>query len=126
MNAFARLPDAMSATALQPIPYRTESPVTAGKALSVLGITIALLAAAVGVLLWARKRGWLQRWSMAAAVGKPDRNGPRVLGRTRLGQGSHAYVIEVDGSRFVVVESSRHVNLHALPGESSTPGEGHE
>ncbi|MDW2981762.1 flagellar biosynthetic protein FliO [Rhodanobacter sp. KK11] len=109
------------------IPYRTESAITAGKALSVFGATIALLAVTVGVLLWVRKRGWLQRWSMMAGGGsKPGRNAPRVLGQARLGQSSHAYVVEVDGSRFVVVESSRHVSLHALPEGNAAPGEGHE
>ena len=125
MNAFAGLPDAAGATAAQPIPYRTESPVTAGQTLSVFGITVALLAAAIGVLLWTRKRGWLQRWSTSVGDGKPTRSTPRVLGQTRLGHASHAYVIDVDGSRFVVVESSRHVSLHSLPEGSATPGEGH-
>lgn len=126
MNAFARLPEATGAVATQPIPYRTESPVTAGKALSVFGLTVALLAVAVGVLLWTRKRGWLQRWSAAVGGGKPGRHTPRVLGQARLGHASHAYVIDVNGSRFVVVESSRHVSLHALPEGSAIPGEGHE
>jgi hypothetical protein len=126
MNVFARLPDATSATVVQPIPYRTESPITAGKTLSVLGITIVLLAVTLGVLLWARKRGWLQRWSMIAVGDKPGQSTPRVLSEARLGHASHVYVIDIDGSRFVFVESSRHVSLRALPGRSATPGEGHE
>lgn len=126
MSAFAGLPDATGAVATQPIPYRTESPVTPGKALSVFGITIALLAVAVGVLLWTRKRGWLQRWSTTVRGGKPSRYTPRVLGHTRLGHASNAYVIDVDGSHFVVVESSRHVSLHPLPEGNAIPEEGHE
>lgn len=125
MNALARLAGAASTTALDPIPYRTVSPITAGQTLSIFGITAVLLVAAAGVLLWARKRGWLRRWSMTAGDGKPTPNSPRVLGQTRLGQASVAFVIEVDGSRFVVVESSRQVNLHALPGCSTKPGVGH-
>ncbi|MGN2250136.1 hypothetical protein ACFWZ1_08700 [Frateuria sp. GZRe14] len=126
MNAFTRLPDAAGVMAAQPIPYRTESPVTAGQTLSVFGITIAMLAAAIGVLLWTHKRGWLQRWSMSVGVGKPSRSALRVLDQARLGHASHAYVIDVDGSRFVVVESSRHVSLHSLQEGSAIPGEGHE
>ena len=126
MNTFERWHGAMGAAAWQPIPYRTGSPITAGEALSVFGMTVALLAVAVGVLLWARRRGWLERWSMAASGGKSGRHVPRILGQARLGPASRAYVIEVDGSRLVVVESSRHVSLHALSEGSAMPGEGHE
>lgn len=124
MNTFARLPADTTAAASQPIPYRTEPPITAGQALSVFAITVALLAMAVGTLLWARKRGWLQRWSVAAHDEGLNRNALRILGQTRLGHASHAYVIEADGTRFVVVESSRQVSLHALP-KNTTPGNGH-
>jgi flagellar biogenesis protein FliO len=109
---------------LQPIPYRTESPVTAGKALSVFAMTMVLLAIVGGLLLWARKRGWLQRWSGATASGATSgRNTPRVLGQARLGTASHAYVVEVDGSRFMIVESSRQISLHALSDANAGPGD---
>lgn len=127
MNVPASPSSAAGVVAAQPIPYRTDAPVTAGKALSVFGLTVALLAAAVGVLLWARRRGGAGRWPAAAVGGgQPGRNVPRVLGQARVGPSSRAFVIDVDGARFVVVESSRQVSLHALPDAGATPEEGHE
>ena len=123
MNVFTELPVSPATATSQTIPYRTESPISAAKALSVFGLTVALLAAAVGVLLWGRRRGWLRPWLVPASSSSQERRALRVLGQIRLGQASQAFLIEADGSRLVVVESSRQVSLHALRDGRAISGE---
>lgn len=112
-----------SAQALQPIPYRTESAVTADKALCVFAITVALLVAALGVLLWARKRGWLQQWQGTSNGRSPDPYKPRILSQTRLGPASQVFVLEVEGARFLLVESTRQISLQGLAEQGADIGE---
>lgn len=54
----------MSASAAR-IPFKAESSIGVGQMVGVLGITLILLALAFALLVYARKKGWLNRWSAA-------------------------------------------------------------
>lgn len=92
------------------IPYRHEPAVPVGSIASVLLITLGLLGAMVGALLFAKRFGWLAAW-----VGANEGSGKslpfRLLGGLRLSASTRAYVIDCGGSRYVVVESSRQVAI---------------
>jgi hypothetical protein len=57
------------------IPYRTEPALAEGQWLVIMLVTVLLLAALYAGLLYARRKGWLDRWMLdsGSRTGKSDR-----------------------------------------------------
>lgn len=84
----------------------------AGDAGVSLLVAVVLLACALGVALFARRKGWLARWTGAPT--EPAGNGLRVLEVLRLSRKTVLY--RVGGEReYLVIESETNARLMPLP-----------
>lgn len=92
------------------IPYRHEPAVPVGSMVSILIVTVALLGALLGGLLLAKRFGWLAAWRRAGGTAGRDTR-LRIVGSARLSAATRAHVVECDGSRYVVFESSQRIAI---------------
>lgn len=96
-----------SGTASQAIPFRPEYRGSGSSAVDVLLILVLLLGSFVAVLWFARKKGWLDRWIVAApGVGVTKRAGLELEQVLRLSQKSALYRINDGSTRYLVLESA--------------------
>lgn len=98
-------------TAQQPIPYRDEGGGLAADAGGAVFAAILLLALLVVALQFARKRGLLDRWIVAAparAAGRPQMQVEQAL---RVGAKTMLYRIRDGERRYLLVESTAQTTL---------------
>jgi hypothetical protein len=98
-------------TAQQAIPYRDEGGGLAGDAGGAMFAAILLLALLVAALQFARKRGLLDRWIVAAparAAGRPQMQVEQAL---RVGAKTMVYRIRDGERRYLLVESTAQATL---------------
>lgn len=98
-------------TAQQPIPYRDEGGGLAADAGGAVFAAILLLALLVVALQFARKRGLLDRWIVAAparAAGRPQMQVEQAL---RVGAKTMVYRIRDGERRYLLVESTAQTTL---------------
>lgn len=110
----------MAATA---IPYRTEPVLADGQWLVVMLITVLLLGALYAGLLYARRKGWLDRW-MAVSESR-NAKVQRVLWQAhtqRIGRQTRVHTLQQGGRTLVIVESATSVAVTtwAEPGSGQT------
>ncbi|GAB3040459.1 hypothetical protein GCM10027285_26920 [Oleiagrimonas citrea] len=91
------------------IPYRTDAVGFSGTLTTALTVTVVLLALIFLALLWARKKGWLQRWTRTPL--RTESEDLRVAARLRLSPATHAYVLRHGEREYLVVESSQRVQV---------------
>lgn len=91
----------------QPLGFRDASVISAGDALSFIGLTVAALA--VGMFFVARRAGWIVK---ASATGAAPRLG--VIESRRIGPMTTVHLVEADGHRMLLVESSRQVAVQPV------------
>lgn len=97
----------MAATA---IPYRTEPALADGQWLVIMLITVLLLAALYVGLLYARRKGWLDRW-MAVSESRVAKT-QRVLWQAhtqRIDRQTRLHTLQQGGRTLVIVESATSV-----------------
>lgn len=109
------------AQAVAGIPYRTGSAVSTSSLVWAVLVTLLVLGGIVGVLLLARRYGWLRPWMGQSPNAKPNSFPWRVTGRMRLSPTARAYVLENEHTRYLVIESSQH--LVVQPQNRSTGAE---
>lgn len=101
------------------IPYRTESPVSVGTVVVAILATVFVLAALIGVLMYARRRGWVP----VANPGKPSASveGIQLQASRRLSMLTTAHVVAYRGHAYLIVESSRgsSATVAALGGDAA-------
>ena len=95
------------------IPYRTSAPVSTGTFVFALLATVLLLAAMVGGLLLARRRGWI-------TASAKKRNGAQaenieLIASRRLSVATTAHLVACRGQSYLVVESLRGSTATLLP-----------
>jgi hypothetical protein len=95
------------------IPYRTSNPVSAGTFAWALLATALLMAVAVGVLLVARRRGWITATAKVRSRGQGE--DIALLSSRRLSAATTAYVVAYGGRAYLVVESVRGSVAKVLP-----------
>lgn len=94
-----------------PIPFRESAATTTPEVVGILAITLLLLAAFGGLAWYARRRGWLDRWSTKRSLRSAGQEGLAVVDTIRLSRKSTLYRI-TDGSReYLLVESELNVEL---------------
>lgn len=96
----------------QDIPFRPEGPGLASSALDVTMGLVVVLGLALAGLLFARKKGWLERWTGAATPAAPTL---RIEQRLRLSPRTMLYRVRDGNARYLVLESSANARLHPLP-----------
>jgi hypothetical protein len=97
----------MSGTASQGIPFRQEYRGSGSSATEVMLILVLLLGSFVAVLWFARKKGWLDRWIVAApGIGVTKRGGLELEQVLRLSQKSAIYRVSDGNTRYLVLESA--------------------
>lgn len=102
----------MSGTPSQAIPFRPEYRGSGSNAADVLLILALLLGSFVAVLWFARKKGWLDRWIVAApGVGATKRAGLELEQVLRLSQKSALYRVNDGNTRYLVLESGDAVQV---------------
>jgi hypothetical protein len=95
------------------IPYRTDAAVSTGTFVVALLITIVMLVLLAGLLLVARRRGWL---AMPGRIRPPaTQEGIQLEASRRLSVMSAAFVVTYKGERYLVVESSRGTTATVTP-----------
>lgn len=99
------VPVAGTTAAPSAIPYRTSAPVSTGSLVTALAITALVLAALIGCVAYARRRGWL----VGVPAGKrmtPDA-GIEVRATRRVSMATTAHVVMYRGLEYLVIESGR-------------------
>lgn len=87
------------------IPYRTSAPISTGSLVTALAITALVLAALVGCIAYARRRGWLVGMNAGKRTG-PDMD-IEVRATRRVSMATTAHVVAYRGLEYLVVESGR-------------------
>ncbi|HEY2346302.1 MAG TPA: hypothetical protein VGH80_10525 [Xanthomonadaceae bacterium] len=105
------MPTAAHAAA-QAIPFRPESHGITSDAGSVFLVLTVVLAVFLIVLLFARKKGWLNRWIAEPAVTGPSGTKLRVEQVLRLSPKTLLYRVSEGPERYLIVESTAQVHLH--------------
>lgn len=120
MNTLASNPAARTAAPVSvatgtpaAIPYRTSAPISTGSLATALAITALALAALVGCVAYARRRGWLVGTSTEKRSA-PDA-GIEVRATRRVSMASTAHVVAYRGLEYLVIESGRGCTTTAAP-----------
>jgi hypothetical protein len=92
------------------IPYRTEPALAEGQWLVIMLVTVLLLAALYAGLLYARRKGWLDRWMLdsGSRTGKSDRTLWRAKTQ-RIGRQTRVHTLQQGSRTLVIVESGTSV-----------------
>lgn len=108
---------APASNAERAIPYRESAEVSGGDIAGAFGFALLLLATALGLAWFARRRGWLQRWGAAArTAGRPQLSSLRVEQALRISPRTVLFRI-ADGERtYLLAESRQGIQLLAEPG----------
>lgn len=95
-----------AAVATERLSYRESDPALGAMLFKALLLTAGLLALALGLLLLARRFGWLPAAARANTV-----DGMKVMASRRITPHTSVFVIRHDGQDFLLTESSRQVTL---------------
>lgn len=107
---------APAASTAAPIPFRAEHGGEGGQLAGGLLTALVLLALATFALLHARRKGWLRRWIPAGPSDKPMPAASGILlHRQRLSRQTTLYVVDIDGQRMAITESTAQVSTQLLP-----------
>lgn len=112
-----------ASVAARPIRFREESGGVADSATGVLLVLALLLGGCLAALLWAKKKGWLDRWIAGPGAAPAGAGGLRVEQALRLSPRTVLYRVGDGHERYLVVESTVSAQLTALHGRGRE-GEG--
>lgn len=105
-----------------PIGFRDEHESVADSAVGVLLVLVVLLGACLGGLLFAKRKGWLNRWLPAPSGAADDASRLRVEQVLRLSPRTVLYRVADERSRYLIVESTASTQLGpAQPLDQATP-----
>lgn len=123
MSQDVSVPAAAAPTATQAIAYRPDSSGIAGSAGDVLLVLVVLLGATLALALLAKRKGWLQRWTVGASSLVQTRTGLRVEQALRMSPRTTLFRV-IDGERrYLLVESSGTVQFIADDSTGAGGGE---
>lgn len=108
---------AARADTVQPIPYRSDANGMAASTSSALLVAVLLLAALALALRYAKRRGLLDRWIVAApgrVAGRPEMQVVRAL---RISPKTTLYRIRDADRQYLLVESLAQTTLTPIPDE---------
>ena len=108
---------------LASIPFRSSSEISGAYMLWVGLATILVLAGVFVVLAYAKKRGWLDKWTMSRAATLPSRGDGWTLQSQRVGHHIVMHTLERAGQALVLVESRSGVSVTVLPSQRGVDGE---
>jgi hypothetical protein len=104
-----------------PIPFRKTSVVSGPEVVGTL-VTTLLVLAAVAVLAWfARRQGWLERWTGSAATAPTTMRSLTVLEIRRISRKTTLYRVRNGTSEFLLAESSAQVQLLPVQADAERP-----
>ncbi len=107
-----RQPDGRQANAtVEQIPFRDSGAQGEQSISGALGVAVLLLAAAVGLLWIAKKKGWLARWMSITPASGAHLEGMKVASVVRLSKHTVLYRIESGTEELVIVESDRSISV---------------
>jgi len=105
-----------------PIGFRDEHESVADSAVGVLLVLVLLLGACLGGLLFAKRKGWLNRWLPAPSGAADDASRLRVEQVLRLSPRTVLYRVADERSRYLILESTASAQLGpAQPLDQATP-----
>lgn len=101
---------ATATTVGQPIRFREDTAPGASGVIEALLLTVLLLAAALGAAIYAKKRGWLQRWTVGATspAQGPSMQVSEVL---RLSPRTRLYRVRTGDGECLVLESTSQASI---------------
>ncbi|KRB02427.1 hypothetical protein [Lysobacter sp. Root690] len=105
-----------------PIGFRDEHESVADSAVGVLLVLVVLLGACLGGLLFAKRKGWLNRWLPAPSGAADDASRLRVEQVLRLSPRTVLYRVADERNRYLILESTASAQLGpAQPLDQATP-----
>ena len=99
----------------EPIPFRKTSAVSGNELLGTLLTTLLVLAAVAGTAWFARRMGWLARWTGADAREGGATRSIAVLGVRRVSRRTTLYRVSDGRREYLLAESTAQVQLLDLP-----------
>ncbi|ALN84771.1 hypothetical protein LC55x_1480 [Lysobacter capsici] len=94
-----------------PIGFRDEHASVADSAVGVLLVLVVLLGACLGGLIFAKRKGWLNRWLPAPSGAADDASRLRVEQVLRLSPRTVLYRVADERSRYLILESTASAQL---------------
>lgn len=94
-----------------PIGFRDEHASVADSAVGVLLVLVVLLGACLGGLLFAKRKGWLNRWLPAPSGAADDASRLRVEQVLRLSPRTVLYRVADERNRYLILESTASAQL---------------
>lgn len=94
-----------------PIGFRDEHESVADSAVGVLLVLVVLLGACLGGLLFAKRKGWLNRWLPAPSGAADDASRLRVEQVLRLSPRTVLYRVADERNRYLILESTASAQL---------------
>lgn len=123
MTQNASAPAAPVRTTAQAITYRPESASVAGNAIDVLLMLVLLLGGTLALVLVAKRKGWLRRWTVGATLLSSTGVGLRVEQALRLSPRTTLFRV-IDGNRrYLLVESTGTVRF--VEGDTAAGSDDH-
>jgi hypothetical protein len=96
---------------VQAIPFRPETQSLAGDAWGVLGVLVLLLAAMVGLALFAKRMGWLERWIVRSPAAAAQAAGLHVDSSLRISARTTVYGLSDAHGRYLLVQTGTGARL---------------
>lgn len=94
-----------------PIGFRDEHASVADSAVGVLLVLVVLLGACLGGLIFAKRKGWLNRWLPAPSGAADDASRLRVEQVLRLSPRTVLYRVADERNRYLILESTASAQL---------------
>lgn len=113
---------AVRSDAAQPIPYRSDASGMAASMTGALLVAVLLLAVLALALRFAKRRGLLDRWIVAAPGRAAERTQMRVVHALRVSPKTTLYRIRDADRQYLLVESLAHTTLTPLSDRDMTIG----
>ena len=95
------------------IPFRQDAAISFPEAGSILAVTLLLLVVFYGLVWYAKRAGWLDRWVSRRAASSDDVKKLAILERLVVSRKTVIYRIRDGGQEYLLVESSVSAGLTA-------------
>ena len=122
-STLAPTPDATPVThqtvvSVSAIPFRKTSVVSGSEVFGMLVTTVLILAAVAALAWFARRQGWLDRWTGGVSSARDKKRSMTVLEVVRISRKTTLYRV-INGKReFLLAESSAQIQLSSAHSES--------
>jgi hypothetical protein len=98
-------------TSPAPIPFRKTSIVSGSEVFGVLLTTLLFLAAVAALAWFARRQGWLDRWTGGTAAARDAGRSLAVIEVLRISRKTTLYRVSNGKREFLLAESNAHIQL---------------